>query len=1158
MAFIPYVNNRLELLADDFCEVLQSSPNESAFEKDCIIVQTRGMEQWLKYRIAETNGIASLLEFPFPEVFLEKFFPQQNQEESGSSYSTAETKFSREVLTWAVMRELPQLIAADKESGRNLFISLRKYLSSDEKTYSEKYDIKLLQLSEKIAELFYKYLAYRPDCLLYWEGNSELRFNVPKEFQENSWQKKLWIKVSGRLGANYLARRVYESVNNCRLSTTTANSPIKRVFIFGITTMPPFYLEIFIELSKYIDVHFFYRNICRDNWEHNYSEKELFKYFSDSKGNLEMPDTGNELLGSLAHREREFFSLLVSKGFVDHENNNEDSSLQKNITLLSSIRDDILNMTEPKSTKSVCNDDDSIQFHSFHSPMREIESLHNYLLKVMDESNGSIKPKDIIVITPDIQKYAPFIEAVFESKEHDKNYIYSTISDRNIRETNIEAEAYLSLLELVNSRFKVTDVLALLLTKTVLNSFGLKEEDMELIHKWLKECAVNWGIDAKNRQDMLHSENTFYENSWKAGLDRMILGYAMTSADRDIGEVLYRDFNNAEILPYEEVEGTKSAVLGKFIHFMEELFELNKTFSSEMTPEEWRDKLSKTIDIFFSGGTDITDSIDILYHSVNSMFNDISSAEFNNKIGIDVVYSYLGKHLQEKFTFHPFLRGGVSFCRFTPMRSIPAKVICMIGMNDDAFPRKESKVGFDLMRCHKRRCDPSEKNEDRYMFLEALVSASDKLYVSYIGRSITDNSEQPSSVVVSELKEYIDRNYRLAHVQKQNNLSKLGRKSLPQSEHSIFCNKDGLVYLSIEHPLHGFSSKYFTTTSNTDKHSHLFNYSKEDCNIARLLNTSATEKKQHLLDFGEKLPEIEDKAITIENFVEFFQNPSRWLLRNRLDTNLDIYLKEELNDKEIIELDNLETYNLNQELLSFVDFDSDLIEEDILNLLKAEGHVSPGKWGETEAVKRIREVVKFKDGLKGYVGDKKSTVNSENICNIHKEFVLYPGFSNLYKKGQVFYRFGRERAVDLIKTWIYHVALCILEKHTTCLITWDKKNAIHNVTTFEILENKNARRIMKDLFRLYDSGTNTPLPFFPESSLAYVNRFLKKGNSVAAHSAALKKWKPDDFYSGKSECEDYYFRACFGEVLPSSEYIEEPALLFYKPLLKSFGGGSSV
>ena len=658
MAFIPYIRNRLEPLANDLCKVLKSSPNESAFEKDCIIVQARGMEQWLKYRIAETNGIASLLEFPFPEIFLDKFFPKQNPKGSENVYSAAGTKFNREVLTWAVMRELPELITDDKESGRNLFISLRKYLYSDEENYSEKYDIKLLQLSEKIAELFYKYLAYRPDCLLYWEGSCELMSSVPEEFQDNSWQKELWIKVSNRLGSDYLPQRVYDSINSGRLASEVKKSPIKRVFVFGITTMPPFYLEIFIELSKYIDVHFFYRNICRDNWEHNYSEKELFKRFGELSGDMELPDTGNELLASLALREREFFGLLVSGGFVDYEYNNTDNSKsRKNITLLSSIQNDILNMTEPKPAKVVSKDDESIQFHSFHSPMRELESLHDYFLKVIDESGGCIKPKDIIVMTPDIQKYAPFIEAVFESGKHDENYIYSTISDRNVRETNLEAEAYLKLLKLANSRFKVTDVLSLLSVRAVLQSFGFEDDDMDLVHKWLKECSVNWGIDEKNRQNVLHSENAFYENSWKAGLDRMILGYSMTPAERDIKQSLYHEVNNTEILPYDEIEGNNSAVLGKLINFTEELFELNKSFSSEMSPEEWRNNLTEIIDVFFSGGTDAADSIDILYRSVNAMFNDINSAGFNGKNRNRCCLFIPGKTFTGKIRSAPVFKG---------------------------------------------------------------------------------------------------------------------------------------------------------------------------------------------------------------------------------------------------------------------------------------------------------------------------------------------------------------------------------------------------------------------------------------------------------------------------------------------------------------------
>ena len=256
--------------------------------------------------------------------------------------------------------------------------------------------------------------------------------------------------------------------------------------------------------------------------------------------------------------------------------------------------------------------------------------------------------------------------------------------------------------------------------------------------------------------------------------------------------------------------------------------------------------------------------------------------------------------------------------------------------------------------------------------------------------------------------------------------------------------------------------------------------------------------------------------------------------------------------KEIIDFNNLEKYNINQELLSVAD--SGLSEADTLSYLKAEGHVPPGKWGEAETVKTIRETAGFKDGLEEYLEGKRQTLYTENIDNVHEDFVLSLEFSDLYEKGQVFYRLGRERSVDLIKAWIYHVALCITdypEERTTYLITWDKKKATHKKVKFGALEPDYALSIMKEILQFYDSGTKKPLAFFPESSLAYIEKFRKKGDSAQAYSAALKKWEPDEYNPGKRESEDYYFSACFGEELPGSEDIEEPASLFYEPLLKA-------
>jgi exodeoxyribonuclease V gamma subunit len=162
-------------------------------------------------------------------------------------------------------------------------------------------------------------------------------------------------------------------------------------------------------------------------------------------------------------------------------------------------------------------------------------------------------------------------------------------------------------------------------------------------------------------------------------------------------------------------------------------------------------------------------------------------------VEIEVVKSCLENLLEHVNFGHGFISSGVTFCAMLPMRSIPFKVVCLVGMNMDAFPRESKILGFDLMAKNPRIGDRSRRNDDKYLFLEALISARNKLYISYVGQSIRDNTRISPSVLVSELIDYIKEGFGLS--------------------------EDEIVTF---HRLQAFSSEYFNTDSK------LFSYSNEN------------------------------------------------------------------------------------------------------------------------------------------------------------------------------------------------------------------------------------------------------------------------------------------------------------------------------------------
>ena len=375
--------------------------------------------------------------------------------------------------------------------------------------------------------------------------------------------------------------------------------------------------------------------------------------------------------------------------------------------------------------------------------MREIEVLQDRLLE-MFQTDPTLLPRDILVMTPDIKTYAPFIQAVFSIPKDDPRWIPFSIADRGVREESKVIDSFLNLLDLHGSRLGASQVLGVLESPSVQKRFGLSEADLELIHRWVRETGIRWGIDGESRGRL--GLPGFQENTWRAGMERMLLGYAMPDQD---GQMF------AGILPYDRIEGGDASVLGNFLGFVERLFVSVKELDELRTLEEWSAFLAALLEEFFLPDEETARDVKVIRQTLHDLAGKQALSGFNEKIGLDVIKSYLKTFLEAEGFGFGFLTGGVTFCAMLPMRSIPFKVICLAGMDDDTYPRQTKPLGFDLMAKNPRPGDRSRRNDDRYLFLEAILSAREKLYISYVGQSIQDNSPIPPSVLVSELTDYI-------------------------------------------------------------------------------------------------------------------------------------------------------------------------------------------------------------------------------------------------------------------------------------------------------------------------------------------------------------------------------------------------------------------
>ena len=361
-----------------------------------------------------------------------------------------------------------------------------------------------------------------------------------------------------------------------------------------------------------------------------------------------------------------------------------------------------------------------------------------------------LAPRDVLVMTPDIETYAPFIQAVFDSPEESSKRIPFSVADRGICSASQVVDAFLNLLSLPATRLEATSVLRILETEAVRVKFGLAESDLDIIRVWVRGTNIRWGQDAKQRESL--GLPGLAENTWQQGMERLFAGYAMAGK----GERMFQG-----VLPYDDVEGGSAEVLGHFAEYLKRLFDLVAKLRERRTIGEWEGVLLGALEAFFQPDESQVPETLLIRSTLRELASKAAEAGCVEPVDLAVILESLNQLLAEDRFGSGFITGGVTFCALKPMRSIPFKVICLIGMNDGAFPRTDRHLSFDLMAQKPRLGDRSLRADDRYLFLETLLSARERLHISYVGQSIRDNSEAPPSVLVSELLDYVAQAYEL-------------------------------------------------------------------------------------------------------------------------------------------------------------------------------------------------------------------------------------------------------------------------------------------------------------------------------------------------------------------------------------------------------------
>ncbi|MCU0595475.1 MAG: exodeoxyribonuclease V subunit gamma [Desulfobacterota bacterium] len=1069
-----FTSNRLEILADELGRVLQSTP-PSPFDPEIIVVQSKGMERWICLQLAERQGVCANCRFPFPNTFIQEIV---------QSYLKKLPKpdlFDPGIMTWRVMKALSKLIEEPA------FEPLRIYLESGRS------DLKRFQLSQRIADLFDQYLLFRPKMMFQWEKG-----------KARHWQAVLWRELVRGHEREHRAALGKELFTAIEQGTEQPAGIPGRISVFGISALPRFHVQVFASLSQISQVTLFLMNPSReywgdilDTWE---MKKKARKVEAVSEGELHM-EKGNSLLASMGRLGRDFFEMIQefdAEEFSTYEEPNEEG-------LLSCVQLDILKLQEREGKKAVSPHDLSIQIHSCHSPMREAEVLRDRLLRMFEEDPGLL-PKDILVMMPDVETYAPYIQGVFDTASEDPRRIPFSIADRSMRKEGGIGEAFLNLLDLQGSRFGVSQVVNLLECEAVRRKFGLSNEDLEAVRKWISETRIRWGIDESHKAGL--GLPSFPQNTWRAGLDRLLLGFAMPGREE-------RLFSG--ILPYDPIEGEETRILGAFAEFVEKLFERATALGEPKTLESWHEELAALLDDFFEPGEETDREMHLIRRMLDDLVKTGAASLFDEKIPLQVVRCHLERTLDQTGFGLGFMTGGVTFCAMLPMRSIPFKVICLLGMDGEAYPRPSYPLGFDYMSRYPKRGDRSRRNDDRYLFLEAILSARERLYISYVGQSIQDNSMIPPSVLVSELVDYVEQGFEIS-------------------------DRNLRDHLETKHRLQAFSPEYF---KNQEK---LFTYSEESYEIAA---TVLAERKGRTPFLTEGLSEPDDswKELDLHSLCAFFSDPVRFLLNRRLG----VYLEEKSSfaeQREPFEVQSLEQYLLEESMLRRYLQGRSL--KDDFSLAVASGRLPHGPVGQCVYETFSPGVERFAKHLLSLTGAEAAETRDFRIEV--GDFSLSGSLDRVFKDAMIRYRYARLKGKDLMVSWIHHLVLnCAgaggFPRRTLLAGLAGKSAKDRKRVLYECAPVEKAEELLENLLKRYWEGLRAPLPFFPEISWAYAETCLTKNKPrEAALDQARRTWEGTEWSRGESE--DAYHQLCFGNEDPIGSAFEEAAMEVFGPLLK--------
>jgi exodeoxyribonuclease V gamma subunit len=1106
---------RADLLADGLANTLRD-PLEDPFTPHVVAVPTRGVERWLSQRLSTRlgasedrhDGICANVEFPFPGRLV-------------LGALAAATGLDPDDDPWPAERSVwPLLEVVDENIGEPWLATLKAHLDGARGEPTD--PTRRFGVVRRIADLFDRYSVHRPEMVWGWAASDP---RIPSS-PEAEWQAELWRRLRERIGQPSPAERLAPACERIEHEPGLLDLP-DRIALFGLTRLPSSYLEVLAAVAGERDVHLFVLHPSPSLW-HRVSEAlrsgpPVVHRHTDPTAEL----PANRLLASWGRDARELQLVLAATGeSVDHHH----PLAHTETTLLTHIQADVVSNRqppgpplpgEPDARPSLDPDDRSVQVHACHGRARQVEVLRDAVLHLLQE-DPTLEPRDVIVMCPDIETFAPLIQATFGADrgdaaagEDDRDTdgrrlpdLRVRLADRSLRQTNPVLGVISQLLELADRRATASELLDLADREPVRQRFGFDDDEVTRMHDWVVASGIRWGLDAAHREPF--KLDVLPVGTWRSGLDRILLGVAMTEEDRRLV---------GGVLPLDDVESGAIDLAGRCAEYIDRVEAVVDALSGAKPIDAWAAAIAGAADALTATSERDSWQRTELQRVLDDVLGEAGEDGHLSRVSLELadVQALLADRFRGRPTRANFRTGHLTICTLVPMRSVPHRVVCVLGLDDGQFPRRAWRDGDDLMLGDPHVGDRDPRTEDRQMLLDALLAATERLIITYTGSDERTNLPRPPAVPVGELLDVADRT--------------VTREQGPARAQVL-----------VRHPLQPFDPRNFTAGALVPMRP--WSFDRVALDGARALLAPRHEPRRFLAG---PLPAPETTLIELTHLERFVQHPARAFLRERLGITVREFA-DEVDDALPIELDALNRWGVGQRLLDGVLAGAEL--EDCVQAELARGSLPPGMLA-IPVLDRVQPVVHQIAAAARAMGEGEGEgewLSLDVNLRLPDGRTLagtVPGVC-----GETIRRvsYSRVKPRDRLAAWVRLLALSAGRPERafeSAVIGRARSGADHaEVTVARIAalgEDPLARRQaaltqLAVLVDLYDRGMCEPLPLACDASAAYAHAEIAGRD---AEAAARNAWETVFGYDKEDREPEHVL--VFGGAITAAELLAEPA-----------------